>query len=47
MPALRFPILGNNFTHGAIVKYGKTFDKDFVCIFEDDAFPCVDVLSKL
>lgn len=47
LPALNFPILGNSFTHASIVKYGKTFNKDFVCIFEDDAFPCTDISTKL
>ena len=47
LPALKSPILGNGFTHASIVKWGKTFDKDFVCIFEDDAFPCENAREKL
>ena len=47
LPKLTYPILGNSFTHASIVKYGQTFNKDFVCIFEDDAFPCIEVQEKL
>lgn len=47
LPPLKYPILGNSFTHAAIVKYGKTFGLDFVCIFEDDAFPCNSAAQKL
>lgn len=47
LPELHSPIMGNSFTHASIVKYGKTFGMDFVCIFEDDAFPCRNIIGKL
>jgi len=34
-------------SHAAVIKTAKALDLPFVCIFEDDAFPAIDVVSKL
>lgn len=41
------PIISVSFTHAAIVKTAKTLNYPFVVIFEDDAYPCSDIVNKL
>lgn len=33
--------------HLAIIKMAKCLDLPFVVIFEDDAYPCIDIKTKL
>lgn len=36
-----------SFSHISIIKLAESLNWPFVCIFEDDAYPCVDIISKL
>ena len=35
------------FTHIAMVKMAQALMWDYICIFEDDALPCLDIIEKL
>lgn len=35
------------YSHASIIKLAKELDWPFVCIFEDDAYPCYDIKTKL
>lgn len=43
--------LGGNYncslSHAGVVRMAKALDMPFVCIFEDDAYPCIDAESAL
>ncbi len=34
-------------SHLAVVKMAKKLDLPFVAVFEDDAYPCIDICNKL
>lgn len=45
--AATYGALGCGVSHAALVKHADLIGLDFVCIFEDDAYPCIDVIQKM
>jgi len=43
----KYGALGCGMSHATLVKYAQLCNLDFICIFEDDAYPCDDITSKL
>lgn len=41
------PEVNCQYSHLALIKMAKTLDWPFICIFEDDTYPCYDVKEKL
>ena len=45
--SIKYGALGCGVSHAFLVKHAMMLGLDFICIFEDDAYPCNDILSKL
>jgi GR25 family glycosyltransferase involved in LPS biosynthesis len=43
----KYGALGCGVSHAALVKYANLLNLDFIAIFEDDAYPCDEILEKL
>jgi len=40
-------VINCTLSHEALIKYGQMLDMPYLCVFEDDAFPCKDICHKL
>lgn len=40
-------VINCTLSHEALIKYGQMLDIPYLCVFEDDAFPCKDICYKL
>ena len=44
---LKYGALGCGVSHACLVRHAYLSNLDFICIFEDDAYPCDKILEKL
>ena len=43
----KYGALGCGVSHAALVKYADLLNLDFIAIFEDDAYPCDNIMDRL
>lgn len=43
----KFGVIGCGISHACLVKHAYLNDIDYICIFEDDAYPCNKIIEKM